>query len=49
MKRALVILAMTGIYVWIRRTQQRVLAIAQDQHAKGAWESEGGANPSPSE
>lgn len=47
-KRALVVLAMAGIYVWIRRQQQRLAQVAEPEHAAEAdWANEGGANPAP--
>jgi hypothetical protein len=48
MKRALMILAMAGIYIWVRRKQQQLLdSPSRHELAEAAWASEGGANPSP--
>jgi hypothetical protein len=48
-KRALLLLAMAGVYVWIRRQQQAIVPTKDDDHAAEAeWASEGGANPSAS-
>lgn len=49
LKRALLVLAMVGVYVWIRRQQQAIVATQKDHHAAEAeWANEGGANPSAS-
>jgi hypothetical protein len=47
MKRALMVLAMAGIYVWIRPVQHQLSEpSAQEDSAEAAWASEGAANPS---
>jgi hypothetical protein len=46
MKRAFMVLAMAGIYVWIRHHQQRLLAPKRDREAEANWANEGGGNPS---
>jgi|HubBroStandDraft_5_1064220.scaffolds.fasta_scaffold160869_2 hypothetical protein len=49
MRRALTILAMAGIYLWIRRHQQRLLAPpTRDREAEANWANEGGGNSSTS-
>lgn len=49
MKRALVILAMAGIYLWVRHRQRQLLDSTSQQHdlAEATWASEGGGNPAP--
>jgi hypothetical protein len=49
MKRAFLVLAMAGIYVWIRQRQQRLLVPPKRDHeAEANWANEGGGNPSTS-
>jgi hypothetical protein len=48
MKRALFVLAMAGIYIWIRRLQQVAPQKKSDHAAESEWANEGGANPAPS-
>jgi hypothetical protein len=49
MKRVFTVLAMAGIYLWIRRKQRQLLdAPSRHDLAEASWASEGGANPSPS-
>jgi hypothetical protein len=48
MKRALAVLAMVGIYLWVRHKQQQLLdSPSRHDLAEAAWASEGGANPAP--
>jgi len=48
-KRALLVLAAAGIYVWIRRQQGRTtLAKKDERSAESEWANEGGRNPSAS-
>jgi hypothetical protein len=49
-KRALLLVAMAGVYVRIRRQQQQaIVRTKDDDHAAEAeWATEGGANPSAS-
>jgi uncharacterized iron-regulated membrane protein len=45
-KRALLLLAAAGIYVWARRRQERMaLAIKDERSAESEWANEGGRNP----
>jgi hypothetical protein len=47
MKRVLMVLAMAGIYLWIRRIQEDLSRPSpQEDKAEATWASEGGANPS---
>jgi hypothetical protein len=47
MKRALTVLAMIGIYFWVRRIQEELSEPSpQEEKAEATWASEGGANPS---
>lgn len=47
-KRALLVLAIAGVYVWIRRQQDAVLSLKKIDHsAEAEWANEGGANPAP--
>jgi len=47
-KQVLAVLAMAGIYVWIRRQQQNLAPVAKPEHtAEADWANEGGANPAP--
>jgi hypothetical protein len=47
MKRAFLVFAMAGIYLWIRYEQQRLLALPKrDRDAEANWANEGGGNPS---
>jgi hypothetical protein len=46
-KRALLLLAAAGIYLWVRRQQGRISLAKQDEHiAESEWANEGGGNPS---
>ena len=48
-KRALLLLAMAGIYIWIRRQQDAGDSPKNTDHsAEAEWANEGGANPAPS-
>ena len=46
-KQALILLAMAGVYVWIRRRQRDNLVPVKgaDHAAEAEWANEGGANP----
>lgn len=44
MRRALLLLAMAGIYVAIRRNRQNPARPAKDAAADARWANEGGAN-----
>jgi uncharacterized iron-regulated membrane protein len=48
-RRTLIVLAMTGIYVWIRRQQREILSptVRPEQAAEAEWKNESGAAPSP--
>jgi hypothetical protein len=43
-RRALLLLAMAGIYVAIRRSLQNEVPSAKDNAAEAQWVNEGGAN-----
>jgi hypothetical protein len=48
MKRAFVVLAMAGIYLWVRHKQRQLRDSPSRQDlAEATWASEGGANPAP--
>jgi hypothetical protein len=46
-KRTMLIVAMAGVYVWIRRLRQSAAATEKmvNHKAESDWASEGGANP----
>jgi hypothetical protein len=47
-RRALLLLAMAGIYVAIKRSLQRQVPPAKESSAEAQWTNEGGANaPAP--
>jgi hypothetical protein len=47
-KRTLLLLAIAGIYIWIRRNQQSAAPVKEaERAAESEWANEGGANPSP--
>jgi hypothetical protein len=47
MKPVFMVLAMVGIYLWIRRIQDELgEAAVQEGKAEATWASEGGGNPS---
>jgi hypothetical protein len=47
MKRAFLLFAMAGIYVWIRHQQERLrMPTKRDRDAEANWANEGGSNPS---
>jgi hypothetical protein len=47
-RRALLLLAMAGIYVAIKRSLQPQAPLAEDPSAEAQWTNEGGANaPAP--
>lgn len=48
-RRTILMIAVAGIYVWMRRRQQAGAAeVMEDHEAQASWASEGGANPATS-
>jgi hypothetical protein len=48
MKRVFMLLAMAGIYLWVRHKQRQLLdSTLRHDLAEATWASEGGANPAP--
>ncbi len=44
-KHALLVLAMAGVYIWIRRQQDAGVSLKKTDHtAEAEWANEGGAN-----